>query len=126
MKAEKNSDKLSSIIIVIFGISLFITSIFLFHRPSNKTCKKYILKHASEIEKNKNYFIIPNYNGIYYNEITIRLNDSGYDVVYWGDRESFLWTFKLDKNFSVDVPYNKYKKHNTELDEKIISLLKNI
>jgi hypothetical protein len=126
MEINNKLDKITAIIIAIFGVIFFIITSFLFYKPSNKSCKKYIIKHANEIEKNKNYFIIPNYDGLYYNEITIRLNDDGYDVVYWGDRESFLWVFKLDKSFSVDTPYNKYKKYNTKLDEKILSLLKNI
>lgn len=111
---------------VISGIVMFAIMIFLSSEISTKRCKKYIIKHASYIVKDKYGYSIDTCIGLpYYTDISIRMDsDNSYNVVFWGNRESFLWNFRLDKHFSADVPYEKSKKHNVELDEQILSILK--
>jgi hypothetical protein len=117
-----------SLLAALTGFTMFIISLVLTTEISTKKCKKYIIEHVSLIYKNEHGFKIDTCIGLpYYTDITIRMDsDSSYNVVFWGNRESFLWDFRLDKSFSVDIPYEKYKKHNTILDEELISLLKKI
>jgi hypothetical protein len=123
IKFKSNFDILAA---AISGVMMFVIITVLTTEISSKRCKKYIIEHASMIVKDEYGFKIDTCIGLpYYTDISIRVDsDSSYSVVFWGDRNSFLWNFKLDKTFSVDIPYNRYKNHNTELDEKIISLLK--
>ena len=64
----------------------------------------------------------------YYTNITINLyttkTDSSYYVVFWGDRNSILWNIIKDYNFSVDIPYNRYKGKDVTKDLKILEICK--
>ena len=95
---------------------------------TDKKIKKYVLAHKEMIRKEKYGLVIPSTDYKYYKEITLRLvdnSDSAYQIVFWGDRESILWSFKLDKLVLVDVSYNRYKGKNVELDEKVFELINN-
>ena len=94
---------------------------------TDKKIKKYVLAHKDQIKKEKYGLVIPSTDYKYYKDITLRLikgTDSTYQIVFWGDRESILWSFKLDKDITVDIPYNRYKGKNVELDEKVFKLIK--
>ena len=98
-------------------------------------CKKYVIKHKSEIIRDTNiympsdpsiYYKINKCDYKYYTDITIKLiSDSTYYIIFWGDRNSLQWDLRLDKYFEVDVPYNRCKGKNTKLDEQILEILKN-
>ena len=95
---------------------------------TDKKIKKYVLAHKDQIKKEKYGLVIPSTDYKYYKDITLRLikgTDSTYQIVFWGDRESILWSFKLDKLVLVDVSYNRYKGKNVELDEKVFELINN-
>ena len=86
----------------------------------------YVIDNADKIreykEGNANVYIIDTCKLNYYQDVTIRMNsDSCYTLVFWGDRDSWLWRFKLDKHFTVDVPYNRYKGENVDKDMSVIS-----
>lgn len=92
--------------------------------------KKFIIENKDKIKyiQDGDYSIysIDSLSG-YYTDVSIRLkSDSTYDVVFWGNRKSWLWNYKLDYYFSVDIPYNRYKRKNVEIDIEIINILKNI
>ena len=96
---------------------------------TDKKVKKYVLAHKEMIRKENNFMVIPSTDFKYYKDITLRLlegTDSTYQIVFWGDRESILWRFKLDKLVLVDIGYNRYKGKNVELDEKVFELINNI
>ena len=91
----------------------------------NAKYKDYVINHASDIreykEGNANVYIIDTCEFRYYQDVTIRMNDSNsYTLVFWGDRDSWLWRFKLDKHFTVDIPYNKHKGINVDKDMSVI------
>ena len=49
-------------------------------------------------------FEINNLESYYYEDATIRLIDNNtYQVIYWGNRESWLWDFKKDYYFTVNL-----------------------
>lgn len=95
--------------------------------------KNYIIENSDKIVPRGDIFTddtfiydIDSLKG-YYTDITIRLNsDSSYSVVYWGDRDSWLWDFKLDYYYSVDIPYNRSKGIDVSKDIELINILKNI
>lgn len=63
----------------------------------------------------------------YFDEVTLKLyNDSTYRVVFWGDRESWLWSAKSDFDFTTNVPYDKYNGKDVKMDIEIIRILSNI
>jgi hypothetical protein len=117
-----------AIIVFLIGTISYATTLILTSEISVKNCKKYIIDHASEIYKTEDCFVIDTcIDRSYYTDVSIRINsDSSYSVVFWGNRESFLWNFRKDKSFTVDVPYKRYKGKNIKLDEQILFILKNI
>ncbi|MFA5207439.1 MAG: hypothetical protein WC428_02165 [Candidatus Paceibacterota bacterium] len=95
---------------------------------TEKDMKKYVLAHKDMIKKEGNILKIPSTDFKYYTDITLRLldtNDSTYQIVFWGDRDSKLWDFKLDKPITVTIPYNRYKNKNVNLDVKVFELINN-
>ena len=110
-------------------ISGLILSALLLFSCGDNSYKDYILDHADQITKDESddgakYYRIDITESSYYTDITIRqLDDSSYTAVFWGDRESFLWDFRLDHDFTIDVPYNRYKNKNVERDVKILEAL---
>lgn len=87
--------------------------------------KNYVIENADKLRKSdnaENVFIIDTCEFNYYQDVTIRMNsDSCYTLVFWGDRDSWLWDWKLDKHFTVDVPYNRYKGKKVDKDMSVIS-----
>jgi len=131
----------SALVGVLIGISILI---LLANTPTNSYCKNYIIEHQDEIKLVDNswnndstiqHFKIPTVEGYYWGDITIRYyNDNHYNVIFWSDRQKmedkeflwrFLWNFKLDKDFDVDVKYREHKGKNVELDVEILKILKN-
>lgn len=50
-------------------------------------------------------------------------SDSSYHVVVWGDRDSKWWWLLHDFSFSVDIPYNEYRKIDVLKDKEILKIL---
>jgi len=86
------------------------------------------LAHKDMIKKTEYGLVIPSTDYKYYKDITLRLldkSDSTYQIIFWGDRESILWDFKLDKDVRVTIPYNRYKDKDVALDVQVFELIKN-
>ena len=99
--------------------------------------KKYIIENSDKIEQSEtwegdsNFFRINATNLNYFEEVTIKVDEDdgeyeGYNIIFWGDRKSWLWYFKKDKSISCDIPYFEYKEIDTELDKKILELCLNV
>ena len=92
--------------------------------------KNYIIKHKDEIHRNDaqdSCYFIDSCNFNYYTDISIRLlDDNLYTVVFWGNRKSWLWSWKKDKYFTVDMESYACKRKNLEyyLDVKILDIIK--
>lgn len=120
-------------IVIILLISLLINSLLIFlvyQYPTRNYYKNYIIKNSDKIKfiKSDYYelFEITDIKG-YYKEISIRLEPDGtYNVVYWGNRDSFLWKFKSDYIFNIDLSYDKCKGKDITKDLEIIEILINI
>lgn len=113
--------------------------------PTDNFCKNYIIEHQDEIVLTEGikwqsdtetlHFTIPTVEGYYWGDVSIRYyNDHRYDVIFWADREKmkdkellwkFLWFFKLDKDFDVNVNYLDSKGESVEKDKLILNILKN-
>jgi len=119
---------------ILLSVTLAIIIITTFHfsiKTWDVTCKDYIIEHSDEIE----YLEVPMFeDGIYtidscdmyyFTEVTIKsLDDSSYFIIFWGDRDSWLWKYKLDKSFEVSIPYDRSKGENVDKDLKILQALK--
>ena len=119
---------------ILFIVSLIITVIVWTYLISSnspimtkKRCKKYIIEHIDSLKyypefysdnPEKSYFRMEINDLNYYEEITFTYyNDTNSCyVIFWGDRDSWKWDLKLDKNFIVDMAYSKYKGKNTKID----------
>jgi len=110
-------------------LSMFLLTILLISCGNDKY-KDYVINHSSDIHTKKdvpNLYKLDTCEFNYYTEVSIKLTgDSSYMIIFWGDRDSWLWEWKLDKYFTVDIPYNNYKNINTKKDIKIIEILNNI
>jgi hypothetical protein len=122
---------LMRLVMPIFAFILMICSLtFLIAVASpfltEKKIKKYVLAHKEQIKKEGNLLVIPTTDFRYYKDITLRILDpvdSTYQIVFWGDRESVLWGFKLDKLVRATIPYDRSKDKNVELDVKIFEMI---
>lgn len=109
-------------------VSVFLTAIVLSnikHENHNKY-KNYIIEHSDDIRVGRDSvnFNIDSCKYNYFTDVTLQIHDdSSYRVIFWGDRDSWLWGIKLDDYFSVDIPYNRYKGKNVEKDIQIIEIL---
>ena len=99
---------------------------------TEKRCKDYVLDNRDKLVKEEKGLAIIGTDFHYYTDVTLRLlsyapynTDSTYQIIFWGDRNSWKWRFKLDKSIIVDIPYNRYKGKDVTLDLKILHLLKN-
>lgn len=96
----------------------------------NARYKNYVIEHADKIKKSentKNVYEIDSCDYKYYTNISIRMmGDSSYILVFWGNRDSWLWNWKLDKDISVDIPHNIYKGKNVEKDIRLINAIKKL
>jgi hypothetical protein len=124
------------------GLNLFALSILIFLAIStspymtDNRCKKYIITNKDKLIKEHNdlatvelAILKPNIKFYhYYTDITLRLlyseSDSTYQIIFWGDRNSWKWDFKRDKLVLVDIRYNRYKGKNVDLDLQIFNILK--
>lgn len=116
--------------IIIINILLLILIVY---NPIYNTyeCKRYAIEHIDEIDnitKNKNgyvfHYTITDTN--YYTNISIRIDThwNYYSLIMWGDRNSWKWYYKLDKDFVVDLDYTKYNNKNITIDSILINKLK--
>lgn len=63
----------------------------------------------------------------YYTDISFSLlSDSSYVMILWADRNSIWWHLRKDKIINVDVPYNRYKGKNVDLDIQLIKKFNNL
>jgi hypothetical protein len=90
--------------------------------------KEYVIEHQSEIYRtDSSHFKIYNLDSEktkYWTDVTIKLrSDSSYYMLFWGDRDSWLWTFNKDVSISADISYDTYKSKNVDLDRKILKAL---
>lgn len=125
---------LKSNIIYILSILIWIF-IYIHYYPimTESRCKKYIIEHQDSLKiinsynpDKSNIFYLLNIKDLnYYEEVTIKYNPktANYFIIFWGNRKSWKFRVKLDKDFEVDIPYLKSKNKNVELDEKLINIL---
>jgi len=114
--------------ILLIFITVFCIFTFVSHIPimSENRCKRYILVHKDRIETGKyNGLTISKTNFKYYTDITVRLlgTDSTYQIIFWGNRDSWKWRFKLDKHFVINIPYARYKNKYNVMDGQILELI---
>jgi len=92
--------------------------------------KNFIITHERNIVTEKtgdNKLYVIKFNRGYYTDMTIRMNsDSSYTIVKWGDRDSWMWGFKLDYHFDVDIPYDRSKGKDVSMDVELINIIKAI
>lgn len=83
---------------------------------TEKSQKEFLIDNVNKLEKvSDNSFVIENIDG-YYTEKSISFHsDSSFTIICWGDRNSFWWNIKKDKNITVSIPYDRYKGKNLEL-----------
>jgi len=113
---------------LIFTLCIFAIICSLYSTYSNnKKYKEFIIDHRYEIIKiHDNCYLLEIKNN-YYRKATIKIyNENDYSVVFWGNRNNWLWPLKKDTYFYVDIPYDNYKNLNTTLDVKILEILKSI
>lgn len=125
-KLKKIYESSPEIIIVLIILSIISFLFLIAHYPyiTENDCKNYIIEHQDDMIKYKtNRYKIDTCEFNYYTDITIRISDSSYNVIFWGDRKSWKWGHKLDKYFEIDIPYNRYKGKNIDIDVEIIKIL---
>lgn len=124
----------------LYGILMLFVFIFISKSVITEyNCKHYIIKHRNEIirdsetmglEDGEKRYEIKKYSGFYYTDITIRKRGASYGnsyyVIFWGNRKSWLWNFKLDKSFSVNIPYDESKGKDVTQDLAILYALNEI
>ena len=124
----KKLNKLKSILV---SMGLIITTILcIFNINTHNKSKNFIIRNKDKIKYIENgdysHYSIDSLSG-YYTDVSIHLtSDSTYKIIFWGDRNSWLWDYKLDYYFTEDIPYNRSKRKNIEKDVEIINILKNI
>jgi len=96
---------------------------------TDRRCKEYVLANKDRIVKEEHGLVLPCTDLGYYEDATLRLlpgrgNDSTYQIIFWGDRKNWKWNFKLDKALIVDVPYNRHKGKDVDLDVEVLTLIK--
>lgn len=101
---------LKSLIFVI-ALLLFVVIYATFASIKDNTAKSFIIDNKDSIKMQldweKDTFFTLNYDGFYYQDITIKkLDNECYTIVFWGDRKSWLWNIKLDKQITFDIPYD--------------------
>jgi hypothetical protein len=83
--------------------------------------KKYIIEHKTELKKKGQFYYIDSIKESYFTDITIRKDaDSSLFIVFWGNRDSWQWKFRLDNDFSIDIPYKRYKGKNVKYDLQLL------
>jgi hypothetical protein len=88
--------------------------------------KEYVIKHKADFHKTEHGLKTDSTAYSYYTDVTLKLlegSDSTYQLIFWGNRDSKLWDFKLDKLIIVDIPYNRSKGKDVTVDNEIIEFI---
>jgi hypothetical protein len=115
-------------ILIILTILLVLSfSVILYNYYSdNRKYKDYIIENIDCVYKtdiNGKYYKMDLHNK-YYTDISIEIYpDSSYRVIYWGDRDSWMWDYRTDHYFHVDIPYKRYKNKDVDKDVKLYRLI---
>lgn len=105
-------------------IVLGLIKLVLSAEPSNAHCKRFVINHKDELVGDGSFYKIMHSDRKYYKDVTVRrVGDEGYSVIFWGDRDSWLWRFRLDKYFTIDLPYRESKQKDVSLDIQILDIL---
>lgn len=111
-------------IILLTLITLGLIRFVLSHEPSDVRCKRFVINHKDELVGEGAFYKIMHSDRKYYKDVTVRrVGTDGYSIIFWGDRDSWLWRFRLDKYFTADVPYRKSKHKDVSLDKEILDIL---
>jgi hypothetical protein len=117
----------TQMIILLVLIALGVIKLILTAEPSDIHCKRFVINHKDEIIKEGSFYKIMHSDRKYYKDVTIRrFGTDGYSVIFWGDRDNWLWRFRLDKYFNADVPYRQSKHKDVLLDKEILEILTNL
>jgi len=120
-------------LVLVFFI-LMICGIILQFQPkgyiTEKKAKKYIIKHKDKIKlfpesfkhiENSTTFLIDSCEIKYFDNISIRYTPFGqYSIIFWGNRSSWQWSFRRDKDFDIYMIENK-----NPLDVEIHNIIQN-
>ena len=141
MNNEKKLNFNPFITLITLAVIYFIICYVFYPNIIENNCKNYLISHKSEIQKDSSYYggyEIKKVTDSYYTDVTIRMyegnymyehidsQDSSFTVIFWGDRDSWMWRWRLDKSFSVDIPYDRYKGKDVSKDVELYKILKNI
>ncbi len=120
---KKAAKIISVLFVIVIGWFIFYCSSII--QFTEEDCKMYIIDHVSRIEKTDSVnYEIGYCHDPYFTDITIRLlSDSAYQVVFWGDRNSWQWRFRSDESFTVSIPYLRDKGYDVRADIYILKTL---
>ena len=125
----KNIEKVVLTILISFFVSIITLGFISFGiQKTDRFYKRYIIENSYRIETKYNWdststFLSLTYLGSYWEDFQItRTGEFSYKVIVWGNRDSFLWIFFLDEDFSGDVKYDEYKGKNAKLNKEILKL----
>lgn len=120
---EEKRKKRINIFLVLVALYLLFT-IGMYSLPpmvfTENQCKKYIIENQNKIvdrsQKYDDLLIsceIISDDLSYFTDVQFRLyKDSTYDIIFWGDRNSWKWDFRTDKHFHV---YDLKTKQDTQI-----------
>lgn len=92
--------------------------------------KQFVIDNVDKMERSKysnlnTFHTIDTLNG-YHKHVTITIHqDSSYNIIFWGDRNSIWFDILRDKQILVNIPYNRYKGKNVDKDIEIIKAFQN-
>ena len=119
--------------ILIIGLLIgYVISYYIFDYVDEDKYKDYIIEHQDEIVKGDpengdplGWYKIPSCEYEYITDITIRkTSDSVYDIVFWGDRDSWKWKYFKDIDFEINIPKDFSTNESIEKDLEIFNILK--
>lgn len=121
------------ITLIWLGITILVViSIKIFSDTWNESkFTNYIKENIDDIkllkkENDKLYFIMDTCRLFYYDDVTININDSSLNIIFWGDRSgTWVWEFKKDKLIDIDIPYLRYKNENVDEYVELLELINN-
>lgn len=128
--------KLLWYISIIIYITIFITFfIITYPHLTDNYCKKYLIGNSNSMSKDKYYMYdkgvnsyalaLDSNNYSYYTDMTCTLiDDSTYQIIFWGNRDSWKWNIKKDKCLIVDIPYERYRGKDVSLDIEVLKAIK--
>lgn len=115
-RIDSNKNYLICFLIFLFMISILKSGFWW----TETSFKEYIIEHRLELEINENdstTFSL-DYDGLYFTNITIALDKDSYNVIIWGNRETFLYDMYSDNQFLISS--NEY----TVLDKQLVECLR--